>query len=268
MSSQDENVRPGCPQCDGDAPSTPYWDTPRFHRCTQCGLIFRSPFPDEATLCELYNNSWASPDVNRTETGMTELRLAETYSKSLLRTIEAHDLSGKRVLDFGAGRGGMALALRNCGAEVTAVDPFGRDYLQSMGLAAYSDLDELPADLRFDGIVSLEVLEHLPAPGQTLAKVCRRLKPGAWVFVTTPNPEGLPATLFGDRWREAAKPGHIVFFTSESLRALLEESGFSRVRRLRWLLRYPSASFSRAVVHYAMQAALLDGSLRFLAFKD
>jgi 2-polyprenyl-3-methyl-5-hydroxy-6-metoxy-1,4-benzoquinol methylase len=170
-------------------------------------------------------------------------------------------------MDFGAGRGAMALALRENGADVVAVDPFGHRYLRDVGLVAFADLGALPPDLCFDGIVSLEVMEHLLEPGETLAKLHERLRPGGWLFITTPNPAGLLARLSGERWREAAKPGHVLFFSPTTLRGLLKVTDFCDTRRLRWLLRYPGVSTTRSALHYVLQAVLLDGSLRYLAYK-
>ena len=50
-----------------------------------------------------------------------------------------------RVLDYGAGRGAMALELKKRGADVVAVEPFGCDYLIELGVSAYRDLSDLPA---------------------------------------------------------------------------------------------------------------------------
>ena len=150
-----------------------------------------------------------------------------------------------RILDFGAGRGAMALALREKGADVVAVEPSGSDHLTKLGLAAYSDMDKLPSNLSFDGIVCVEVLEHLLSPNDALAKLYERLKPGAWIFVTTPNAAGLPAMLAGGNWREAKKPGHILFITPVALGTLLQKTRIRDSRRLRWLVRYPGVSGAR-----------------------
>jgi 2-polyprenyl-3-methyl-5-hydroxy-6-metoxy-1,4-benzoquinol methylase len=76
-----------------------------------------------------------------------------------------------RVLDYGAGRGAMALELKKRGADVVAVEPFGCDYLIELGVSAYRDLSDLPATLLFDGIVCLEVIEHLRDPRGVLTSL-------------------------------------------------------------------------------------------------
>jgi 2-polyprenyl-3-methyl-5-hydroxy-6-metoxy-1,4-benzoquinol methylase len=256
-----------CPQCLRSTSSRPFWSNPRFVKCIHCRLIFRTPFPDSETLATLYKKSWTAPEERKTETGATDLPFARQLLTLLLADLR-QDLSGKRVLDFGAGRGAMALALREIGAEVVAVDPFGTDYLNSLGFESYRDLHGLPWDIKFDGIISLEVLEHLIDPKEVLETLHSKLLPGAWLFLTTPNAAGAPARLSGKRWREASKPGHILFFTPKTLRDLLARVGFRKIRRPRWLIRYPDATLQRAAIHFLLQATRQDGGLRLLAYKD
>jgi SAM-dependent methyltransferase len=257
-----------CPICLSGGTSAPFWKTPRFHQCSRCGLIFRDPFPNVAILSNLYTTSWMSPDENKAETGATEVNSAQSLVKFLTRSIGNANLSDMHILDFGAGRGAMTLALRERGAQVVAVEPFGYDCLAKLGVSTYRELKELPREARFDGIVSLEVLEHLPEPRRTLLHLHRHLEPGGWLFITTPNAGGLPARLRGERWREAVRPGHVLFFTPRTLRSLLFETGFCRVERPRWLVRYTGRMQLRTILNFAMQSALVDGGLRILAFKN
>lgn len=256
-----------CPLCSqGDLTVEPFWRNPRFQRCRHCDVIFRDPFPSETSLVAFYGTSWTSPDENTTETGTTGEAIAKQYIKYLSWSLR-QNLSGKYILDFGAGRGGMSLALKEEGANVVAVDPFGCDYLAKLGLTAYRKLDELPSDLKFDGVVSLEVLEHIVEPRAALEQLYHKLTPGGWLFVTTPNAAGMPAKLHGARWREAARPGHILFFTPRALENLLTEVGFRTVCRPRWLVHYPNASPLRAAAHLALQGLLQGGSLRMVGYR-
>jgi 2-polyprenyl-3-methyl-5-hydroxy-6-metoxy-1,4-benzoquinol methylase len=227
--------------------------------------MYRDPFPDAASLARLYSESWDSPDSNREETGTTSAAIASSLIDSMVEALGGRSLVGMHVLDYGAGRGTMALELKKRGADVVAVEPFGHDYLVSQGVSAYRDLFDLPSAIRFDGIVCLEVIEHLQDPRGVLSSLYGRLSPGGWLLVTTPNAAGLPAKLMGQRWREAAKASHIVLFTPAALQESLLAIGFRDVRRPRWFIRYPSASLLRAVVHFGMQGLRIDGGLRVVA---
>lgn len=254
-----------CPQCHALGKAKLHLQEPRFLRCDQCGVIYRDPFPNAASLAQLYSEGWKSPTTNTRETGATDAAIASSLAHSLVKTLGGRSLADMRILDYGAGRGAMALELKRGGADVVAVEPFGCDYLIEQGISAYRDLFEFPATLRFDGIVCLEVIEHLRDPRGVLASLYGRLSSGGWLLVSTPNAAGLPAKLMGQRWREAAKPGHIVLFTPAALRKILLEIGFCDVQRPRWFIRYPDASVSRAVAHFGMQGLGIDGSVRIVA---
>jgi len=254
-----------CPHCHVRGRSRLHWQAPRFLRRKECGVIYRDPFPDADSLARLYCESWESPTINIRETGSTDVAIASSLIVSLLKTLGRRSLVGLRVMDYGAGRGAMALELRRWGADVVAVEPFGCDYLLDLGVSACRDLSDPPATLRFDGIVCLEVIEHLRDPRAVMADLFGRLHSGGWLLVTTPNAAGLPAKLTGPRWREAAKPGPIVLFTPAAIRKTLTDIGFCDVRRARWFVRYPQVSLARAAAHFGMQSLSIDGALRMVA---
>lgn len=255
-----------CPQCRSCVAAAPHWDAPRFLRCPECGVIFRDPFPTQTQLAEYYCDGWSAPEQRPVETGNTDAAISAQLVDALSRSL-SRPLAGVRILDFGAGRGAMSLELKKRGAEVVAVEPFGYDYLASRGITVYGDLSELPSGSRFDGVVCIEVIEHIRDPIAVLAGLRDLLAPDGWLFITTPNAAGLPAKLMGQRWREADKPGHVVFFTPITLTRALERAGFEPVCRPRWRIRFPSASPLRAAVHSALQILAIDGGLRLIAFK-
>jgi 2-polyprenyl-3-methyl-5-hydroxy-6-metoxy-1,4-benzoquinol methylase len=258
---------PECPQCKFRRSASIHWRAPRFLRCRECGTIFRDPLPGESELANYYSKGWREPEENPVETGSTDQVIAGCLADSLRTTLAIRSFSGLRILDFGAGRGAMALELMKRGAKVVAVEPFGHEFLAGLGVSVYPDLAHLPNEQRFDGIVCLEVIEHLRDPSGVLSGLYERLSPGGWLLITTPNAAGLPARLMGQRWREAAKLGHVIFFTPPTLSKILKRNGFSRVKRPRWLIRYPHASPLRALVHFGMQKLAIDGGLRVVAYR-
>jgi SAM-dependent methyltransferase len=101
------------------------------------------------------------------------------------------DLPPGRVLDAPCGDGTLARELSARGWRVCAADiaPVHIDGVRSLRL----DLDEpLPfSDGAFDAVVSLEGIEHLLSPARCLAELCRVLRPGGRLVVTTPNVNNL-----------------------------------------------------------------------------
>ncbi len=244
----------------------PYWSKARLWQCQHCLLIFRNPFPEPPDLNRFYTKGWAEPEANISETGTTDLLLARKYVKRLTHELNRPNLKGLKILEFGAGKGDLLKALREMGAEAVGIEPYGLDHIQKLGLPVYPSLENLPADLIFDGVISLQVIEHLPAPWDDLKKLSTRLKTGGWCYFSTPNIRGLNARLLRSGWREAKKEAHIVFFSPVSLKRLLAALDLSPSKRLRWLLIYHLHPI-RILMNFFLQLFLLDGELRFLAWK-
>ena len=107
------------------------------------------------------------------------------------------DVAGRRILDLGCGKGRFARRLRDLGAEVIGLDG-------SRGMLSHaSDLDcvrasalRLPfAPGSFDGVMAVEVFEHLPKGGipRALAEIGRVLKPGGTLAIVDKNRHALDA---------------------------------------------------------------------------
>jgi SAM-dependent methyltransferase len=111
-----------------------------------------------------------------------------------------------RVLDLGCGAGEGAAALAG-ERRVLAVDAdvgalaFARRYFPGPAYAAM-DAEQLAlADACLDGVISVEVIEHLAHPERYLAEVGRVLKAEGVFVLTTPNRLRSSPTP-GSRWPE------------------------------------------------------------------
>jgi 2-polyprenyl-6-hydroxyphenyl methylase/3-demethylubiquinone-9 3-methyltransferase len=106
-------------------------------------------------------------------------------------------LNGSRVLDVGCGGGLLAESLAHAGAEVTGIDlapgmiEVARLHAAESALAIdyrVAAAEELArAQVRFDVITCMEMLEHVPDPAAMTATLARLLRPGGALFVSTLN---------------------------------------------------------------------------------
>ncbi len=98
---------------------------------------------------------------------------------------------GAAILELGAGSGAMSLRLLDLGFQVTAADFVGEGFtLHDRVPFKLVDLNtsfSQEFEGTFDGIVAIELIEHLENP-RNFVRECRKiLEPGGTLLITTPN---------------------------------------------------------------------------------
>ncbi len=107
-------------------------------------------------------------------------------------------LPGKDVLDVGCGGGILSEAMARQGARVVGIDlaEAALEVAELHALDAAIEVDyrlQSAEDLArsapgsFDVITCMEMLEHVPEPGQVVDALARLLRPGGQLFVSTIN---------------------------------------------------------------------------------
>ncbi|HNE14521.1 MAG TPA: class I SAM-dependent methyltransferase [Rhodocyclaceae bacterium] len=144
------------------------------------------------------------------------------------RWIAEHDLTGRKVLEVGCGRGEYLALLAEAGADAHGLEyaPAAVAACRAAGLNAHRGFLEDPsirlASGPFDGFAILNFLEHIPAAPLTLQAIAANLTDGASGLVEVPNFDMiLRAGLFAE-----FIPDHLFYFTRQTLTALLERNGF------------------------------------------
>ncbi len=108
------------------------------------------------------------------------------------------ELSGKKVLDVGCGGGLLSEGLAVRSARVTAIDmadaslAVAKAHMADSGLGI--DYRRITAEAlaakqagRFDVVICMELLEHVPSPASIVSACARLVKPGGDVFFATVN---------------------------------------------------------------------------------
>jgi 2-polyprenyl-6-hydroxyphenyl methylase/3-demethylubiquinone-9 3-methyltransferase len=109
---------------------------------------------------------------------------------------ERAPLSGMRVLDIGCGGGILSESMARAGAEVLGIDlseaALGVAQLHGLESGVTVRYERIAAEAlaerdagRFDIVTCMELLEHVPRPGETIAACARLVKPGGRVFFST-----------------------------------------------------------------------------------
>lgn len=191
-------------------------------KCVSCGLIFACPMPSRNELYWYYNNVWLGEGSVMSQTKDTEMvyRIqADERAKYLKKHMTIGP--GTKVLDIGSGYGYLKQALERTGMSgsnyfATDPSPAVRLMLEKKGIKAYPDIAEIDRS-DFDIAAACFVLEHVPEPLAFLKEIRDRLKKGGYLFVDVPERD--------DTFKPVLEP-HVAVYTKESLKNVLERSGF------------------------------------------
>ncbi len=147
--------------------------------------------PGEIAKFEALANRWWDPDG--------DLSTLHDINPLRLGFIEARaPLAGKTVIDVGCGGGILSEAMAGLGAFVTGIDAsVGAIRIAKLHQARSKSrvryLCTAPETLaaeesgRFDVVTCMEIVEHVPRPGELVEACARLVKPGGHVFFSTIN---------------------------------------------------------------------------------
>lgn len=161
-----------------------------------------------------------------------------TWTASLISKVEFGLL-----LDIGCGSGAMLHLARGLGYYPTGIDCDGEliEWIKSQDFDAYQmDLNSenfTHQDCTIDAATCCDVIEHLIDPLHMLKEAYRVLKPGARLYVGTPNmscwrrvvtlDNGTHPRTSGDNYLKDG--GHVGYYGPNDLTAILNAAGFKSV---------------------------------------
>lgn len=139
--------------------------------------------------------------------------LHNSFQKTRTRWFKKYLFSGE-VLDVGAGEGrfGEFLGPR---FQVTNLE-YPDAEVQNRTVIKTNFL-KWKTNKRFNSIVFLESLEHVPNPKEYLKKASLLLKKNGYIFVEYPRFSSLESRLLGKYWLQRDIPRHLFHFTEEGL---------------------------------------------------
>lgn len=140
-----------------------------------------------------------------------------------------HEVSGKRILDYGCGQGKMAENLsftRYVGVDLNKeVIVSAKKNHRNQINAFFYDTDEFSNNLeKFDTIILSAVIEHFDNPKSYLIDLRRRLEKGGEIIITTPSSVGNRILHFGSLFRLFSKEAldeHNVIFSKKDFYTLV-----------------------------------------------
>jgi len=210
-----------CRLCGADTRPLARRDDVSLHRCHRCGFVSGVPATSQ-TADERYHDYY-----ERAQPPPPAARYHEWLALAERR------VGHGRLLEIGAGAGALVRVARERGwvVHATEVSQSGLRELAQTGAEVFAGdvRDARCPEGHFDLVISLEGLEHLPAPAPHLRELCRITRAAGLLLLSTPNFNGISRRRFGIAWR-VVDPEHLGYFTPRTLKNALRGSGYRTVR--------------------------------------
>ena len=224
--------------------------SPRYLKCQACGTLVAAEVPElnfeQVGDDEKYfygRNYWFS--YQEKDLGLTNIDVrarTDLLERCLhwLRTVLKYKLPPGKTLELGSAHGGFVALLNWIGFDATGLElsPWVVDYArQTFGIPMlFGPVEDQQIEMEsLDGIILMDVLEHLPNPVETTRHCLDLLKADGILIIQTPCiPENViyeDLVARGDRLLEMLnEKGHLYLFSQNSIREFFSRLGCEQVQ--------------------------------------
>lgn len=209
-------------------------------RCVRCGLVYANPRAPHEKILARYSCDYFWKEYLPSLGAPGGVFDPDSFDLRYRATLEmlAARARGRRLLEVGCGAGFFLSAAARSGWSVEGIElseEAARFATERLHLAIRRERAEdaaIPPG-SFDAAAMFDVIEHLFEPRAVLEAIARALAPGGILVISTPNFNAASRFLLGVNWAVLSPLEHVYYFTEQSLRALLEATGFEQVEFVR-----------------------------------
>ena len=177
--------------------------------CAHCGFVQAARRPDDAFLMDYYRDAHIGH------------RGGELHfdADARIATVAARVPEGGRIIEIGANDGAFCAELSRAGYDAFGFDPVEADEAASVEKGFLEAGVASVAPKSADAVIAYYVLEHVINAGEWLRSALALLKDGGTLILEVPDYTTHP--------QDSLNVEHLLHFTPETLRELLEQHGLS-----------------------------------------
>jgi len=207
--------------------------------CQNCHHVFQALEMNSNELEEYYNEIYTATNSLSIEKIEVEEHFNERLKtlENMLKHIKPILETNMKVLDIGSGAGALLYSIKDNVNKLYATE-LNKSYVQFMnekGInAQYGFFEKLEFNTKFDLIISINALDHMPYPMEILEKIFESLEDNGQIYLELPNRnEALNFFLPKENqnnfntffWHKA----HFHYFYEETIVYALKKIGFKNI---------------------------------------
>ncbi len=238
--SLSNKVRSACILCGKSSFKNIFGKKHFLFKCRNCGMVSARTIPTSEELKDHYFDypSYESIPPLTLKRYNDILNMLEPYRKN------------NNLLETGCGFG-LFLEVakgRNWNVSGTELSEAALIECRKKKIPVTENIEQLlqQKNMKFDVVVSLEVIEHLTDPVAEVSMYAKLLRPEGALYITTPNFNSFTRRLLGRFWNVISYPEHLHYFTSRTIHQLLEND-FTKIKN-------QTAGISPARMIYAIRS--------------
>lgn len=212
-------------------------------QCKHCQFYYLSPrLTESAMIAEYSKDDYFEGNEGGYDSYIKQEAALRGTFKRFVQNLNKRQIRGQSFLEIGCGYGYLLEAAQsNFGIRVgTDFSAKAIERAKRSGARVYQGgVDSLPDDEKFDCVVATHVIEHVYNPQIFISELKNRLNGGGTIVIATPDMGSLWRLAMGHQWPSFKLPEHILYFDYRSLSRLMQEAGFTNLRRFPYPHAFP-----------------------------
>jgi len=208
-------------------------DSKKFYngltKCNNCGFVWADINLSSEDLMKIYGRDYFFGD-EYIDYLAEETILKFGFRKFLnqLRKLFPANTDVPKLLEIGSAYGYfLDIAKEDFYVTGIEISSDAVEYSRNKGHEIFQgDLSKLNLQDKYDIVVSFATLEHIVSPDKIIRQAFHLLKPNGYCYITTIDIGSFFARFRGNKWRMIHPPTHVSYFSSATLKLLMEHNGF------------------------------------------